>query len=79
MITTDRDVFVGAHVTFETKEALREEAERRNVSMSLLVSTIIEEWLPTGAQEQVEPVRSNRRKKHPVNPNEIDVPLPLEG
>jgi hypothetical protein len=45
MITSDRRVFVGAHVTEAVKDALREEAKKRQVSMSLLVSLSIIEGL----------------------------------
>ncbi len=45
MIISDRRVFVGAHVTETVKEALREEAKKRQVSMSLLVSLSIIEGL----------------------------------
>lgn len=74
MITTDRDVFVGAHLTREKKEMLRTEAERRKSSMSLLVSDIIDEWLETAGAEKIEPSRSNKRT--PVSTEE-DVPLPF--
>ncbi len=37
MITTDRDVFVGAHTTPEVKDALRAEARKRRTSISRLV------------------------------------------
>lgn len=76
MITTDRDVFLGVHLTLETKESLRKEAERRKVSMSFLVSSIIEDWLVVAPSEQVEPIRSSKRIKET---KEIDVPLPLEN
>lgn len=74
MITTDRDVFVGAHLTNSNKEKLRAEAARRKMSMSLLISEILEDWLAVAPDEQLEPIRSNRRVS-----KEIDVPLPLEG
>ena len=82
MITTERDVFVGAHFTLEQKEAFRAEAERRRVSMSALLATIIEEWLITAPQEQLEEIRSNKRapkREDPARPKPQDVPLPFEN
>lgn len=76
MITTDRDVFVGAHLTKEQKESLRLEAARRNMSMSALLAHIVEEWLIVAADEQVEPVRTNKREL-PSRSKEEDVPLPF--
>jgi len=71
MILSDRDVFVGAHLRQETKDQLRKEAERRNVSVSALISSIVEDWLVVAVEEQVEPKpRSNKRGPK-------DVPLPL--
>jgi hypothetical protein len=70
MITnSDRNVFLGAHVTEAQKEILREEAERRNVSMSALVSQIIERWLVVATKEDVDPVRANKRRKE-ICPND---------
>jgi hypothetical protein len=88
-ITTDRSIFLGAHLTREQKEGLKREAERRKVSMSALVSFIIEEWLIVAPQEQLEPVRSNKRFSGPRSRlnildetekmimKEEDVPLPF--
>ena len=75
MITTERSVFVGAHITAEHKEKFRAEAARRQVSMSALISTILEEWLGVATEEQVETKRSNKRV---IAMKEIDTPLPLE-
>jgi hypothetical protein len=74
MITTDRDEPVGFHTTFENKEALRQEAERRGKSMSLLIHEWLDERLKTAVEEEVARVRSSKR-----NSNEIDVPLPFPG
>mgnify|MGYP003577772739 FL=1 len=75
MITTDRDEFVGFHLTREVKEKVREEASRRKMSMSALIADVIEDWLEVAPQEQVEAKRSNKRA--PQNSNEEDVPLPF--
>jgi len=64
-----------AHLTLETKERFRAEAERRKKSMSALVSEVIEEWLAVASSEEVPAVRSNKRE--PVDPLR-DIPLPLE-
>lgn len=61
MIASDRDVGVMFHVTAETKEMFRLEAARRKVSMSALLSQILEEWLEFAPLEQLEPKRSNKR------------------
>ena len=37
MITSDRNKFLAAHVTAPVKQALRDEAAKRNVSVSRLV------------------------------------------
>lgn len=42
---SDRDVFVGAHVTPEVKDALRAFARRQNKSMSAVVFEVIQEKL----------------------------------
>lgn len=62
MITSDRDVYVGSHHTLENRERLRAEAARRRISMSLLVSLIVEKWLDKHSNEELDPaVRSNKR------------------
>jgi len=79
-ITTERDVFVGAHFTLEQKTAFRTEAERRKVSMSALLADIVNEWLIIAPQEQIEEKRSNKRtvkKEDPGKPKPQDVPLPF--
>lgn len=76
-ITSDRDIFLGIHVTQDTKDALKFEAERRKMSVSALSSTILDKWLLTASSEEVGEVRSNKRTPK-GNPNEIDVPLNFE-
>lgn len=61
MITTDRDVFIGGHFTKEQKDQFKVEAARRKMSMSALLSQIVEDWLVVAPDEQVEEIRSNRR------------------
>lgn len=41
MITTDRDQFVGVHVTEKVKEALQREAKKRKMSASALVFWVL--------------------------------------
>lgn len=77
MIISDRDVFVGAHVTDEVKEKLREEAARRKMSMSALIAEIVEKYLAAPKDASGDRRRSNRRGPNLINPNEADVPLPL--
>jgi len=76
MITTDRNVGIMAHLTHVNKEKFRAEAARRHMSMSELVSIVLEQWLEGASSELIEKKRSNKRN---FNPNEIDVPLPLEN
>lgn len=45
MITSERDIFVGAHVTIDVKVALRIEARRRNITMSRLVYDLLAKCL----------------------------------
>jgi len=45
MIISDRDVFVGAHLTPDVKEALRAEATAQKTSMSELVFKAIVQML----------------------------------
>ena len=73
-ITTDRDIFLGIHVTQETKDDFRAEAYRRDMSQSALASRVIEEWLVKGQKESLEPKRTNKR----LVSTEVDIPLPLE-
>jgi hypothetical protein len=42
---TDRTIFTAAHLTPESKEKLREEAKRLRMSMSALISKIVDEYL----------------------------------
>lgn len=42
---SDRDVFVAAHVTQQTKEALKIESKIRNLSMSAFISQCLVEKL----------------------------------
>ena len=77
---SDRDVGIMAHFTYEVKEKFRAEAARRKMSMSALLAEIVEEWLEYAPQEQIEVVRSNKRKsvvEGPIDPLK-DVPLPLD-
>jgi hypothetical protein len=67
MIMSDRDVFAGAHVTPEVKEALKIEAHRRKMSMSALIFEAIKEKLETSGV-LIQRVKDNR-----------EMPLPLEG
>lgn len=80
-ITSDRDVFIGAHFTEDQKEQFRLEASRRKMSMSALLAQVVGEWLVLAQQEQLEPKRSNKRDAPEVEAalaKEIDIPLPLE-
>lgn len=80
MIMTDRDIFIAAHVTQETKDRFKIEADRRKKSMSLIISELIEKFLETAEHEHLEPIRSNKRTPlEEALAREEDVPLPLEG
>lgn len=61
MITTERNVFIGAHVTKPQKEAVRLEALRQGISMSQWVSDMIDKNLDV--------------KSLGSNPNEVRLPL----
>ena len=67
-ITTDRDVFLGGHVTFDAKESFRRLAANRGKSMSELLSDLIEEFIMV-AEDNTEPAPSRFREE--------DVPLPF--
>ncbi len=45
MITSDRNVFLAAHVTEQVKEALRKEARDKGQSMSFLIYVAISKML----------------------------------
>ena len=78
MITTERNVFVGAHITADQKTQFRAEADRRQMSMSELVAWIIAEFLIIAPDMQVEPKRSNKKvPKDKTIDGLKDVPLPL--
>lgn len=51
ILYSDRDVFVGAHVTANDKHALRETARRKSMSMSALVAQAIKEKLERVAHD----------------------------
>lgn len=70
MITSDRDVFIGAHLTLPQKERFKLEAAKRKLSMSALVAKIIGDWLQTATKEKIEPIRSNKRDLKTVCPND---------
>lgn len=90
MIISDRDQFIGAHLTLELKEKLRVEAQRRKMSMSALIAEIVEKWL--AAPPENDRRRSNRRFA-PLTAAEVaeeaaveaalkkeaDIPLPLDS
>lgn len=82
---SERDVYVGAHVTDEVKEKLRYAASRRRMSMSALVSTILEDYLNREDEAPApEAARSNRRglvdRVNQVTDThaETEPPLPFE-
>ncbi len=64
---SDRDVAIGGHVTPEVKDALKAEAQRRNMSMSALIFEAIKEKLETSGV-LIQRIKDSR-----------EVPLPLEG
>jgi len=68
MILTNRDVFVGGHLTYEDKERFKIAAQKREKSMSLLLSEVLSEWLQNNEPDLELPVSK-----------EQDVPLPFEG
>ena len=86
MITTDRNVWLGSHVTQKIKDDFRAEADRRKMSMSALVFQVLEQWLQIGPLEQLPEKRSNKRDikfrkdafEIAMKPFEEDVPLPFE-
>ena len=41
ILLTDRDEFIGSHVTWLVKEALQAEAQKRGISVSALIFTIL--------------------------------------
>ncbi len=45
MITSDRNIFIGAHVTEKVKQAIIKESYKSKVSMSLLIFSILEDAL----------------------------------
>ena len=73
MITTNRNEFIGFHVTIEQKEQLKLEAIRRSISLSAMLANIVEQWLESAPKEQLEKKRSNKR----IDPLR-NIPLPLE-
>ena len=87
MITTDRNVWLGSHVTQKIKDDFRAEADRRKISMSALVFQVLSHWLEDAHLERLPEIRSNKRdikfKKDAfetaMKPFEEDVPLPFEN
>lgn len=45
MITTDRNIFIGAHVTAPVKAALQTASQRQKKSMSLIVFEALQAYL----------------------------------
>ena len=44
-VKSDRNCHVGLHVTYNVREALGEEARKRQISMSLLIASLLEKEL----------------------------------
>lgn len=44
MITTNRDVILGGHTTPDVKDAIREEARKRRLSMSALIHEVLRDY-----------------------------------
>jgi plasmid stability protein len=59
MITTDRNEFIGAHVTPEVKQALRKRAADEKKSMSELVHETLERQLKPEATAEPETETTN--------------------
>jgi hypothetical protein len=72
---SDRNVPIMAHVRAQTKERLILESERRKISMSALISELLERELVVAEDEEVAFKRSNKRG--PIDPLK-DIPLPLD-
>lgn len=70
--SSQRDVFVGAHLTEEAKEQLKSEANRRKMSMSALLAQIVDIFLETAHEEELGQIRSNKRSF-----TEEEPPLPF--
>lgn len=77
MITSGRDVFIGGHLTEESKEEFRAAALRRGISMSALLSEIVELWLSV-ERDRLAQDPEQAKVEEALN-REEDVPLPLEG
>ena len=60
IVSSERTAAVGIHVTPETKETLKQEAARRNMSMSALAAKLLVEGLDAAGLEEIQE-RSNKR------------------
>ncbi len=60
IVSSERTAPLGIHVTPETKETLKQEAARRNMSMSALAAKLLVDGLTYSLGEHVEE-RSNKR------------------
>lgn len=56
MITTDRDVYLAAHVTQIVKDQLKEEAKKKDLSVSMLIFEISKEYLRSVGYNPEQPV-----------------------
>jgi len=66
-IKSDRNCHVGLHVTYNIREALGEEAHKRQISMSLLIASLLEKELTALGYNIYAKLKDDR-----------DVPLPFE-
>jgi hypothetical protein len=75
---SDRDTFIGGHVTDEVKERIQEMARERRMSVSAFLSTILEKTIRE--EEFSNHVNRVTTKVHPVLPHviEFEPPLPFE-
>lgn len=68
MITTDRNIFIGAHVTETVRKQMEEQAKKIGVSMSIYTFEALKDRLRNDGYDPDAPM---------IDPNAI--PLPFEG
>lgn len=62
MITTERDKFVGSHMTQVVKDQLKEEAKKKEISVSQLIFNISKDYLRVAGYNPDQPTERQKEK-----------------
>jgi hypothetical protein len=78
IILSDRDTFIGGHVTEEVKEKIQELAQSRRMSVSALLSTVLEAFVRAEESKKLLPELTPKFNVVLPTVTEVEPPLPFE-